>query len=106
MPREIKLSGGEISALKAIGLSGTQVFGKLLLGKIPEAEHGEFLLTLVDLIDQGYVLSNRVNIRKLEEVETSFFRVSPAYSRDLRDAVNPSRKRAQERSAAKRERRG
>ena len=103
MPREIKLSGGEISALKAIGLSGTPVFGKLLLGKIPDAEHPEFLLTLIDLIDQGYVISNRVNIRHLVEVETSFFRVAPTYSRDLRDALNPSRKRNQDR--AKRERR-
>ena len=104
MPREIKLSGGEISVLKAIGLGGTQVFGKLLLDKIPEAEHDEFLETLTDLIDQGYVMSNRVNIRNLDEVKASFFRVSPAHSRDLRDAVNPARKRNQDR--ARRDRRG
>jgi hypothetical protein len=104
MAHDIKLSGGEISVLKAIGMSGTQVFGKLLLDKIPDAEHVEFLETLTDLIAQGYVISNRVNIRKLEEVETSFFRVSPAHAKDLRGAVNPARKRAQERN--KRERRG
>ena len=104
MPREIKLSGGEISLLKAIGLSGTQVFGKLLLDKISDAEQVEFLDTLVGLIDQGYVLSNRVNIRTIDEVEKSFFRVSPAHARDLRDAVNPSRKRNEDRG--RRDRRG
>jgi hypothetical protein len=104
MPREIKLSGSEISVLKAIGTSGTQVFGKLLLGKFGDAEHAEFLDTLTGLIDQGYVLSNKVNIRRIEEVETAFFRVSPAYSRDLRDAMNPARKRNEERT--RRQRRG
>jgi hypothetical protein len=104
MPREIKLSGSEISVLKAIGLSGTQVFGKILLGKISDAEQVEFLDTLTGLIDQGYVLSNKVNIRRIEEVETSFFRVSPAYARDLREAMNPMRKRNEER--ARRQRRG
>jgi hypothetical protein len=104
MPREIKLSGGEITALKAIGLSGTQVFGKLLLDKISDAEQIEFLDTLTGLIDQGYVLSNRVNIRTIDEVEKSFFRVSPAHARDLRDAVNPARARNEARS--RRDRRG
>ena len=104
MPREIKLSGSEISVLKAIGTSGTQVYGKLLLGKIAEGEKPEFLETLTGLIDQGYVLSNKVNLRKLEEVETAFFRVSPAYARDLRDAMNPARRRNENR--ARRDRRG
>ena len=102
MPREIKLSGSEISVLKAIGLSGTQLLGKHLLGKIADAEQVEFLETLTGLIDQGYVLSNKVNIRRIEDVETTFFRVSPTYARDLRDAMNPARRRNQDR----RERRG
>ena len=56
MGREIKLDGGEISLLKKIGLSGTQVYGKLLLDRIEEMENAEFLDTLTGLIDQGYVL--------------------------------------------------
>ena len=104
MPREIKLSGSEISVLKTIGTSGTQIFGKLLLGKVADGEKSEFLLTLIDLIDQGYVLSNKVNIRTRDDAEVSFFRVSPVYSRDLRDAMNPARKRAE--SRGRRQRRG
>lgn len=103
MGREIKLDGGEISLLKKIGLSGTQVYGKLLIDRIQEMEAGEFLDTLIGLIDQGYVLSNKVNIRTMEEVEKSFFRVNAAYAKDLRDAVNPSAHRERER--AKRQRR-
>jgi hypothetical protein len=93
MPREIKLSGGEITVLKMIGLGGTQVAGKFLAGQLEDAEQGEFLETLSDLISKGYVLSTKVNIRLMEDVERSFFRVSPTYSRDLRDAINPSRTR-------------
>ena len=98
MGREIKLDGGEISLLKKIGLSGTQVYGKLLLDRIEEMENAEFLDTLTGLIDQGYVLANKVNIRTMEEVEKAFFRVNAAYAKDLRDAVNPSAMRERERA--------
>jgi hypothetical protein len=98
MGREIKLDGGEISILKKIGLSGSPLFGKLLLDRIEEMETGEFLDTLAGLIDQGYVISNKVNIRLIGDVEKASFRVNPAFSKDLQDAVNPSRKRERERA--------
>jgi hypothetical protein len=98
MGREIRLDGGEISILKKIGLSGSPLFGKLLLDRIEEMETGEFLDTLCGLIDQGYVVSNKVNIRRMEDVEKAFFRVNPAYSKDLQEAVNPSRRRERERA--------
>jgi hypothetical protein len=49
------------------------------------------------LIDQNYVLSNKVNVRTMEDVEKAFFRVNPAFSKELQEAVNPSRKRERER---------
>jgi len=98
MGREIRLDGGEISILKKIGLSGTPLYGKLLIDRIEEMETGEFLDTLAGLIDQNYVVSNKVNIRVMEDVEKAFFRVNPAFSKDLQDAVNPSRKRERERA--------
>jgi hypothetical protein len=104
MARDIKLDGGEISILKKIGLSGSPLYGKLLLDRIDEMETGEFLDSLSGLIDQGYVISNKVNIRKMEDVEKAFFRVNPTYSKDLQDAVNPSRKRERERSERMRRR--
>jgi len=98
MGREIKLDGGEISLLKKIGLSGAQILGKLLMDKIEEMETGEVLDTLCGLIDQGYVLSNKVNIRTMEDVEKALFRANPAFGKDLQDAVNPSRRRERERT--------
>lgn len=95
--RDIKLHGGEITILKKIGLSGTPLFGKLLLDRIEEMENAEFLDTLIGLIDQGYVVCNKVNIRLMEDVEKAFFRVNPAHAKDLHDAVNPARKRERER---------
>ncbi|HEX8280027.1 MAG TPA: hypothetical protein VF551_01510 [Chthoniobacterales bacterium] len=98
MSQDIKLSGGEITVLKAIGLSGTPVYGKLLLGKLEDSEKAEFLETLNDLIALGYVVSNKVNVRTLQDVETAFFRASPAHARDLRDAIRPGQKRDQQRA--------
>ena len=97
MGGEIRLNGGEISILKKIGLSGAPLFGKLLIDRIEEMETGEFLDTLMGLIDQNYVLCNKVNIRLMADVEKAFFRVNPAFTKDLQDAVNPSRKRERER---------
>jgi hypothetical protein len=102
MAREIKLDGGEISLLKSIGMSGTQMYGKLLLERI-DTVPSEFLETLDGLLSLGYVLSNKVNVRTVEDVERAFFRVNPAYAKDLREAVNPSRSR--DKSRARRQRR-
>jgi hypothetical protein len=97
MGRDIKLDGGEISILKKIGLSGSPLMGKLLVERIEEMETGEFLDSLCGLIDLGYVLSNKVNIRLMEDVEKASFRTNPTYAKDLQDAVNPSRRRERER---------
>jgi hypothetical protein len=97
MTRDIKLNGGEIAILKKIGLSGSPLFGKLLVERIEEMETGEFLDALIGLIDLNYVIANKVNIRLLEDVEKASFRVNPSFSKDLQDAVNPSRRRERER---------
>ena len=104
MGREIKLDGGEISLLKKIGLSGSPLMGKLLVDRIDDMEKGEFLDTLCGLIDLGYVLSNKVNIRLMEDVEKASFRTNPAFAKDLQDAVNPSRRRERERQERMRRR--
>ena len=103
MRREIKLSGGEITLLKTMGLSGTPVYGKLLIERIGEMESAEFLDELTGLISQGYVLCDKVNMRTMEDVERAVFRVNASYARDLRDALNPGRRRERE---GRRRRRG
>jgi hypothetical protein len=99
--REIKLDGGEIGVLKTLGLGGSPMAGKLLLERV-EMERAELLDTLSGLIALGYVLSNKVNVIKIEDVEHAFFRVNPSYARDLRDALHGGRRRDQERTRRRR----
>ena len=100
--REIQLSGGEITILKAIGLTGTAVAGKFLLDRMEEVEAGEFIDTLEGLLAMGYLLATKVNIRTLEDVERASFRVNPSYAHDLKDALDPHRRRDEERQRRRR----
>jgi len=102
--REINLSGGEITLLKTMGLSGTSTPGKQLVKSIGEMETAEFLDALNGLISVGYVLSNKASIRSMEDVERTFFRVNASYARDLHDAIRPSRRREQGRPRRRRRR--
>ena len=102
MRREINLSGGEISLLKTMGLSGAPVHGKQLIEHIGEMETAEFLDELNGLIMLGYVLSDKVNLRTMEDVERSVFRVNASYARDLRNAIQPGRRREQDRRRQRR----
>ena len=93
MRREIQLNGGEITILKAIGVSGSAMGGKFLLDRIEDVEAGEFIDTLEGLVAMGYLLATKVNIKTLEDVERTSFRVNPSYAHDLKVALDPSRRR-------------
>ena len=102
MRRELNLNGGEISLLKTMGLSGAPIFGKLLVERVGDMETAEFLDTLEGLISLGYVLSDKVNLRRMEDVERAVFRVNASYARELRDAIRPGQRREQERRRRRR----
>ncbi|MFL6527331.1 MAG: hypothetical protein ACJ8IQ_04465 [Chthoniobacterales bacterium] len=104
MHRDINLDGGEITILKTLGLTGAQMSGKNLIEKSGEMETAEFLDTLSGLMSLGYVLSDKVNIRLIEEVERASFRVNPSYSRDLKGALHPGQRRNEERERRERRR--
>jgi hypothetical protein len=91
---EISLNGGEISILKTIGLSGGMMAGAQLADRMDEMEGAEFLDTLAGLIAMDYVVSNKVNIRTMDAVKSASFRVNPAFARELKEAVYPSRQKA------------
>jgi hypothetical protein len=90
---EISLNGGEISILKTIGLSGIML-GAQLADRMDEMEGAEFLDTLAGLIAMDYVISNKVSIRTMDAVKTASFRVNPAFARELKEALYPSRQKA------------
>jgi hypothetical protein len=96
MHREINLSGGEITLLKTMGLTGAPTYGKLLIEHVGEMEQAEFLDELNGLVSLGYVLCDKVTIRNMEDVERAVFRVNASYARDLKDAVHPGRRRERE----------
>src|SRR5207253_9113009 len=98
MRREINLSGGEITLLKTMGLSGTPTPGRELVKRIGEMETAEFLDALNGLISVGYVLSNKVTIGSMEDVEHTLFHVNASYAHELRDAISPVRRREHDRS--------
>jgi hypothetical protein len=99
---QIQLSGGEITILKAIGLSSTAMAGKFLIDRMEEVEAGELIDTLRGLLAMGYLLATKVNVRTLEDVQHTSFRVNPSYVHDLKDALDPSRRREAEKHRRRR----
>ena len=100
MANDIKLSGAQISMLKGIGLAGSPVQGELFLNRMKDMERLELLDTLTSLMKEDYVMSNKVNVMNIEDVERASFRVNPQHAKDLRDAL-----RGKKRDDNKRERR-
>jgi hypothetical protein len=90
---EISLSGGEITILKTIGLTGSLMSGSQLAERMEDMESAEFLDALEGLMSMHYILANKVTIRTVEDVKSSTFHINPTFARALRDAVYPSRAR-------------
>ena len=98
MEREIKLDGGEVTVIKALGLSGSFLAGKMLIERVGEVEFAEMIETINGLMDRGFVLSSKVHVHTKDDLERAAFRVNPAYARDLKDALRPGGKRREERA--------
>ena len=92
MAREISLSGGDISVLKALGLSGGQVGGKALIDRLGGMETAEIIDALDGLIMMEYVQSDTEKLRSADDVYQAKFNVNTAVLRDLRDALTPQKK--------------
>ena len=104
MGREISLSGGDISILKALGMSGASVDGATLIERLSDMEAAELIDSLQGLMMFDYVLSDIQTFRKIEDVEKANFKANAAYLKDLREAITPGRKQQPDKS--RRQRRG
>jgi len=89
---EIKLDGGEICVLKAIGFGGNAVSGEELIEKVKDFAEAELLDTLQGLMMMGYLLSDKQSIHCMEDIERCNFRINSGYSKDLRESIDPRRK--------------
>jgi hypothetical protein len=90
MAREINLDGGEILVLKALGLGGAESDGATLMSKIPSMDAYELMDVLKNLIMMGYVDSDKSSFYDKDEFGRINFQVNPGYSRDLREALDPT----------------
>lgn len=90
---EIKLDGGEIQIIKALGFSGTHMDGETLVEKIGPMDEFEFLDCLKGLITQGFVNCDKASLHNLEDVGRANLSVNTGYGRDLREALDPRLKK-------------
>jgi hypothetical protein len=89
MARDINLDGSEVTIIKALGLSGSEVDGDSLMKKIPELMFAELADTLRGLISMGYVSSDKGAFYSEEEFKRVHFQINSGYSKDLREALDP-----------------
>lgn len=97
MSGSINLDGGERTLLKGLGFGGSAVKGDLLYSRCPGFEEAEFVDTLKGLIVMGYVSTDGRNMRTYEDVQNSHFQINSGYSRDLKEALDPSPKKKKSR---------
>jgi len=95
---DIHLDGAEVTVLKALGLGGTVVSGDILVERVHGLEEAELLDTLRGLIMLGYVDCDKRSLHELKDVEIANFHVNSGYSKDLKDALDPRRRRKPQRS--------
>ena len=89
--------------LKALGLGGTSVDGETLLERVHGLEEAEFMDTLRGLIMLGYVNSDKRALHDYKDVEIANFHVNSGYSRELREAIDPRRRKPQRSRRVRRE---
>jgi hypothetical protein len=90
---DINLDGGEKEILKAIGVGGSNISGKMLLERVTGMDEAEFVSTLRGLMMMGYVLADKQSFHTFDDVEHAEFHVNSGYARDLKEAIDPRLRR-------------
>jgi hypothetical protein len=93
----ITLDGGEISILKALGFGGGDTAGEQLLERVPDMAIAELIDSLGGLVSMGYVNADRGSFNNSEEFKKTFFHVNSGYSRELKEAMDPSQDKSKSR---------
>jgi hypothetical protein len=86
---DINLDGGEISIIKALGLSGSGITGELLMERVAGLEEAELIDTLKGLISMGYVNSDRNTLQTKDDLFRTIFSVNSGYAKELKEALDP-----------------
>ena len=89
MAREISLSGGDTSVLKAIGMSGAPMKGNMMIDRLGnDLDSADLIDTLEGLLMFDYIIASTDRFRTLEDVEKADFKINPTCAKELRDAVS------------------
>jgi len=88
--REINLDGGEVSIIKALGMSSSETLGEDLIAKVAiDLAPAEIIDVLKGLISMGYVDADKSGFYSVEDLKPIYFRINSGWSKDLRDALDP-----------------
>ncbi len=88
---KINLEGGEITIIRALGLSGVPISGKELKSRVGAMGEVELTETLKTMIALGYV-SSTPDLDMVEDLDKVSFSVNSGYSRALKEALEPEKK--------------
>ncbi|HEY3900642.1 MAG TPA: hypothetical protein VGM54_18685 [Chthoniobacter sp.] len=92
--REINLDGGEVSIIKALGMSSTEMLGADLLDRLSaELAGAEILDTIKGLMSMGYVDADKSGFYSVDDMKPIYFRINSGYSKDLRDSLAPQQQK-------------
>ena len=87
MAREIQLDGAEITIVKALGSSSSEVDGATLIERCQGLDFAELVDALKGLMAQGFVDGDSNAFYNEEEMEKVHFRINSGYSKELKDAT-------------------
>ncbi|RYD73905.1 MAG: hypothetical protein EOP84_20785 [Verrucomicrobiaceae bacterium] len=90
MASNINLDGGEISIIKAIGMTSGEVSGEQLVDLVPDMVGAELLDAMKGLVMMGYVVTDSPSFSKMADFERAKFHVNSGYSRELKEALDPT----------------
>ena len=85
----VSLDGGEISIIKALGLSGNDCAGDTLMERISDLGTAELIDSLQGLVAIGYVVADKNSFHSAEEFKKTNFHVNSGYAHELKDALDP-----------------
>jgi hypothetical protein len=88
--REINLDGGEVSVIKALGMSSSEMTGEDLIARVSaDLVEAEVIDTIKGLMDMGYVDADKSGFYSVDDLKDVHFRINSGWAKDLRDALHP-----------------
>jgi hypothetical protein len=93
----ITLDGGEISIIKALGLTGSGLPGDQLQARVGDLEEAELIDTLKCMVALGYLIADRSSFSTREDFIRTTFHVNSGYSKEIKEAMDPNSERPKRR---------